>query len=642
MGLASRRRSHVRHSDSLWPVLVLTTCVLSSGGAIEAYARSRETGAVQIVVAREAATTGTSAETADDSDETEDDPDTSAPVSEEHGLARNLARRGEIPRALELLRKVVGDNPAALGPKLDLGYWLRQGGRLTESKAALEQARDAAPDSMGALRQLAATQRAAGDTDAAEINYREALELKPNHGRTLLALASLLKQGGRANEALELLERAASAGSNADRAEANLALGKARLSSGHVEAALAAFRSAIDFSPSDVSVRLSIAKACLASGQRRLYIEARAQAERAALLAPDRALVVGLLGWVRERSGDRDGARSAYQLALQIDPDLDYAERKLLHLDLAAQDLRSARRHAEHLVARLPDEAEHHFLLALVVSREGKLDDARTHYLVALDKAHGQYPEAHFNLGRLEKAAGKLEASIASYRKALEQKPNYPEALNNLGIVLRATGQSAEARNAWKEALRLDEHYAPAWVNLGELAATERSLPEAEAAFVRALELKPKLASALLGLARAKRDANRLADAVVSYRRLVAQQPKNARAWFELAELLERQADLRGAADAALNASQLAPEDADFLFKRADMLGKLGELQAARAALDELIDGSPNHERARLALAELLHRMGDNAGCQREAQRVVASAGAQARARSLIALCAKS
>jgi tetratricopeptide (TPR) repeat protein len=632
----------VRHSDSLWPVLVLTTCVLSSGGAIEAYARSRETGAVQIMVAREAATAGTNSDAADDNDEAEDDPDTSAPVSEEHGLARSLARRGETAGALELLGKVVRDNPIPLGPKLDLGYWLRQSGRLTESRAVLEQARDAAPDSIGALRQLAATQRAAGDDEAAETNYREALELKPNHGRTLLALASLLKKRGRGSEALELLERAAGAGSNAERAEANLALGKARLSSGQVETALAAFRAAVDFSPSDVSIRLTIAKACLATGQKRLYVEARAQAERAALLAPDRALVVGLLGWVRERSGDREGARSAYQLALQIDPDLDYAERKLLHLDLAAQDLRSARRHAEHLVTRLPDEAEHHFLLALVISREGKLDDARTHYLAALDKAHGHYPEAHFNLGRLEKAAGKLDASIASYRKALEQKPDYPEALNNLGIVLRANGQPDEARNAWKEALRLDERYAPAWVNLGELAAAERALPEAEAAFVRALELKPKLPSALLGLARAKRDANRLADAVVSYRGLVAQQPKNARAWFELAELLERQSDLRGAAEAALEASQLAPEDPDFLFKRADMLGKLGDLRAARLAFDELIDSSPNHARARLALAELLHRMGDNAGCQREAQRVVEPASAQARARSLIALCAKS
>jgi tetratricopeptide (TPR) repeat protein len=86
----------------------------------------------------------------------------------------------------------------------------------------------------------------------------------------------------------------------------------------------------------------------------------------------------------------------------------------------------------------------------------------------------------------------------------------------------------------------------------------------------------------------------------------------------------------------------LAPEDPDFLFKRADMLGKLGDLRAARLAFDELIDSSPNHARARLALAELLHRMGDNAGCQREAQRVVEPASAQARARSLIALCAKS
>ena len=630
----------MRHSDSLWPVLVLTTLVLSSGGAIEAYARSREAGAVNIEVAREVTETDASTDASDDSDE--DGPDTSAPISDQHLLARTLARRGEVDHALELFTQIVNQAPAALGPQLDLGYWLRQRGRLTESLTVLQRAQESAPDSLAAWRQLAATQRVSGDRDGAEASYRAALELRPGHQRTLLALAALLKKDGRLPEAIELLERAASAGSNGERALAHLALGRARLATGQVEPALNDFRAAVDFAPSDVSIRLSIAKACLGSGQRSLYPNAREQAERAALLAPDRALVISLLGWVRERGGDRAGARSAYQLALQIDPDLDYAERKLLHLELGAQDLRAARRHAEHLVARLPDDAEHHFLLALVSSREGKLDDARTHYLTAIEKAQGHYPEAYFNLGRLEKSAGKLEASVASYRKALELKPDYPEALNNLGIVQRALGQNEDARRAWHEALRIDARYAPSWVNLGELAAAEHALLEAEAAFLRALELKPKLASALLGLSRARRDAGRLTDAVAAYRALLAVYPKNARGWFELAELLERQADLRGAADAALKASELVPDDADFLFKRADMLAKLGELQAARVAYDALIDGAPGHERARLGLAELLHRMGDNVGCKREAERVVDSAGAHDRARSLIALCAKS
>lgn len=630
----------MRASDSLWPVLLLSTLVLSSGGALEAYARSHEADAVQIAVVGEAKLPSMAADNGDDGDE--DDPETSAPISEAHAQARALARRGELEQALALLAKVVSDAPGALGPTLDLGYWLRQQGRLSESLAVLEQAQQANPASVSAAFQLAGSLRKAGKTQAAEASYRAALELRPSHGQSLLALAGLLRKRGALDEALALLERAASSGSNAERALASLSLGRTRLMAGRVERALAAFKAAVDYAPADPSIRMAIAKACIASGQKQLFPEARAQAEQAAKLAPDRALVIGLLGWVRERCGDREGARAAYQAALQIDPNQDYAERKLLHLELSAQDLRAAQRHAEHLVARLPDDPEHHFLLALVASREGKLDDARTYYSTAIEKAKGQYPEAYFNLGRLEKTAGNFEAAIAAYRTALEQKPAYPEALNNLGLLLGAAGKPDEARRAWQEALRLDERYAPAWVNLGDLAAAERDFAKAEAAFGQALALRPQLTSALLGLARAKRDAGRVVDAVASYRALLGLQARNARAWFELAELLERQADLRGAADAAMKASQLSPESSEFLFKRADMLAKVGDLGAARAAFNELIDDSPSHQAARLGLAELLHRMGDDSGCAREAQRVVDSSSGPPRARALIALCTKS
>ena len=155
----------MRASDSLWPVLLLTTLVLSSGGALEAYARSHEADAVRIAVVGEAALPNAAP---DKDDVDEDDPETSVPVSEAHALARALARRGELEQALELLAKVANDTPDALGPKLDLGYWLRQRGKISESLALLEQAQQAAPASVSAAFQLGASQRAAGKAEAAD------------------------------------------------------------------------------------------------------------------------------------------------------------------------------------------------------------------------------------------------------------------------------------------------------------------------------------------------------------------------------------------------------------------------------------------------------------------------------------------
>ncbi len=628
----------MRASDSLWPVLLLSTFVLSSGGALEVYARSREVGAVHIAVALETAPPSTNADTNEDA--ADDAPDSAAPISEAHAQARILARRGELEQAITLLAQLSAERPDALGPKLDLGYWLRQKGKLTESLTVLAQAQSLAPTSVSAIYQLASSQFASGNGKDAELGLRRALELKANHGPSLLALSRVLKKRGAFGEALELLQRAVRFGSNSERAAASLALGKMRLSMGKPELAVRDFKTAVEFAPADPSLRLSIAKAYLATGNKQLFPAALEQAERAAALAPDRALVIGLLGWVRDRCGDREGARSAFQQSLQLDPNQDYAERKLLRLDLAAQDLRSARRHAEHLATRLPEDPEHHFLLALVTGREGRVDDARTYYMTAIEKAKGNYPEAFFNLGRLEKSAGKLDASVANYKKALELKPDYPEALNNLGLVLLAQGKASDATAAWKQALELDAHYASAWVNLGDLAASERDFDQAEASFEKALGLKPQLTSALLGLARARRDLAHLSDAVATYRDLLAVQPRHARGWFELSELLERRGELRDAADAAGKATALAPDEADYLLKHADLLAKLGELKAAQVAFEELLDRSPGHQEARLGLAELLLKLGDELGCEREARRVDSGTGLT-RARALVARCSK-
>ena len=52
---------------------------------------------------------------------------------------------------------------------------------------------------------------------------------------------------------------------------------------------------------------------------------------------------------------------------------------------------------------------------------------------------------AHNNFGQTLAHAGKTDAAIAEFRKAVAAKPQYPEAQNNLAIALAGAGHTTEA-----------------------------------------------------------------------------------------------------------------------------------------------------------------------------------------------------
>src|SRR5580658_6900043 len=113
--------------------------------------------------------------------------------------------------------------------------------------------------------------------------------------------------------------------------------------------------------------------------------------------------------------------------------------------------------------------------------------------VVAADPANY---EAWFDLGFAENGMGKVDDSIAAYRKSVEAKPDVFESNLNLGLQLAKTGQP-EAEQFLRAATQLKptSHVAEgqyrAWLSLGE--TIEKSKPEeALAAYERAAALQPK------------------------------------------------------------------------------------------------------------------------------------------------------
>ena len=87
----------------------------------------------------------------------------------------------------------------------------------------------------------------------------------------------------------------------------------------------------------------------------------------------------------------------------------------------------------------LPDDAEAHYNLGVVLKSAGRLDEALASYRRAV-ALKPDYAEAHSNLGNTLKDLGRLDDAVASYRRALKIKPDSADAHNNLGTALKDLG----------------------------------------------------------------------------------------------------------------------------------------------------------------------------------------------------------
>jgi tetratricopeptide (TPR) repeat protein len=624
--------------DRLWPVLAALGLLLSGAVLLEVAAADRAAGGLVVEISGQASGPVSDDDAAADG-EAREAPHESAAVDGDHAKARLLARRGEQDEALTLYRQVASAHPDAAAVHAELGYWLLAAGDAAGAQAALERAATLAPTDAWTTLDLGIAVSRQGDLARAESLYRRSLALRPGYGAAECALGSLLRRRGRVDEAIALLEGAARHGSNDERARALVALGQSYLAAGRREAAAGAFDRAITFAPAALEVRLTAARAWLAAGKPADLDRATELLDRAAELGPDVPQVFSALGRAREKRGETAAAEAAYERVLRLDPDQRYARRRLLRLALERRDHPRARLMAEYLLQRAPEEPEHHFLAGLVAAHDDRRDEARGHYQDAIARANGNYPEAYFNLGLLEKGAGDLAAAEAAYRKAIELRPDYQQAYNNLGLVLAQAGKPRDAEAALRAAIGLDGKYAAAWLNLGELFSSGNRTADALDAFGKAIAARPGYPEARLDLAVTMARAGRGPEAIALYRALVADQPRYTAAWFNLGMALEAAGDPGGAADAyrkvvALNADHLAA-----LRRLADLEAQRGQISEAVASYQEVLDRVPGDTGARLALGEQRRRSGDLTGCSHEARAVLSEKPDDSGAARLLQAC---
>jgi tetratricopeptide (TPR) repeat protein len=222
---------------------------------------------------------------------------------------------------------------------------------------------------------------------------------------------------------------------------------------------------------------------------------------------------------------------------------------------------------------------------------------------------------AWFELGFVENALGKVDDSIAAYRKSVAAKPDVFESNLNLGLQLAKTGQPDAAQfllaaTQLKPTSHVAEGKARAWLSLAHVLEPAKP-DEAIAAYREAATLQPKDPEPHVAAGALLEKQNKFAEAETEYRQAVALDPSSD-AVIGLANLYMRGRRFPEAADYLRKLIATHPERADAHIQLGQILADEDKNDEAIAELQTGVKLAPADFAAQRDLADLYFAMKKN------------------------------
>lgn len=338
-------------------------------------------------------------------------------------------------------------------------------------------------DQQQSLPALQQGQRAlqAGQNEAAQKAFNEALRADPKSIDALIGLAEL---GARARNDGEVLRRLQQAEQLAPkRADVQTLLGRHYLTRRDLPKAEAALRKAVQLDPKGLVPRATLAEVLALQGK---MSEALPLLQQAQQQEPNNAAVAFALGHVQQRLGASAEAERQWRRTAELDPKnpapwlalaqtakqasaalplLDEALRRAperadillvrAQWQLQAKDAAGARDSLQRAAKSDPKRAAPWVQLGLLEEAAGRRAEARRHYLAALERDAFE-PVALNNLVMIGLAENEDPVRLELMaRRAVKALPDQPAVHDTLARTLRARKDKKGALTAASEAVRL-------------------------------------------------------------------------------------------------------------------------------------------------------------------------------------------
>ena len=401
---------------------------------------------------------------------------------------------GRLDEALAASEQAIAESPRSAYVWGLRGFLLSRSGRKVDALAAYDRAVGLDPLDAASRNNRGAMLLELGRLDEAEEAFSSALALEPAYADALNNRGAVLERRGRQQEAAASYRAATEA--DPEHAKAHSNLGTLAYRQGRMDEARTQFKRAHDLDPTLGAPALNL----LLVGGPDLARDELLSSLRETAARPDASPQVRARAFTalagREAAGRRfEEARALYLQALALDPD-DYA--LLNNLAVVEDQLgldRDAILHLEAALAQRPELLVARNNVGIVHVHRGSLESAEGVFRYILEK-DANFHRAHYNLGVVLAAQGKLSEGLQSFQRAASLAPRDAEIRYNLGLLRRRLGANEdEERRAYEAALLLDPGLAEAHLSLGCFLAdpqTRRDLRDEAAArrhLVRFLEL---------------------------------------------------------------------------------------------------------------------------------------------------------
>ena len=330
------------------------------------------------------------------------------------------------------------------------------------------------------------------------------LKAHPNDAQALLLLSSAQMAQGRYGRASQLMQDALRGD---DRPEYQTMLGMSLVGSGKFADAVSALEAAFQKDPRQLQAGVALANLYIKGGQAARGVKV---ADTLAKLNPGNPGVQNLLGQARAGTGDRAGARLAYEAAIKLDAGFSQPQVNLAELDI-----------------------------------DDKAYDAASTRLTALLAKDGKNLDAMDALGRLHEKRGQLPEALRWLTKAAESSgsDNVQPALKLVEFHLR-NNQPAAAKESTKFLTAKAPDALPVLFMLARVNLANNEIVPARANLSRAATLANQNPTLLLKIALLQSAAGHFPGAAYSLGKALAERPDFLPAQALMAEMEMRQGEL--------------------------------------------------------------------------------------------------
>lgn len=333
----------------------------------------------------------------------------------------------------------------------------------------------------------------AGQLDAAQKAFQDALRSNPKSVEALMGLADLAYRQRNETELLRRLQQAEQLAPQ--RVDVQTLLGRVYLGRKEFAKAEQSLRKALQLDPKAMAARLALADTLM---QQNKLADALPLLQAAAEAEPRNATVAQALGDLHFGQGNKADAERQWRRAAELDPK---NPAPWMSLARAAGDPKAALALVSEAARRAPDKME---VLLARAQLQMQLKD-RAGARESLQQAAKADPKTALpwvHLGMLDEADGKRGEARRHYLAALERDAQQPIALNNLVMLgLLDNEDPARLEVMARRAVKAMPQNAAVHDTLARTLRLRRDKPGAVAAASEAVRLAPKDASMRLLLA---------------------------------------------------------------------------------------------------------------------------------------------